>query len=176
VDIGLDNLDHPNYGGWGGRFVQSVDNPYRFEDGPRSADLNVETGKLDNNFPQTRWLKEIQEDFAARADWCIKPFAQSNHAPLISVKEGTAISAKAGQEIQLHIDGQDPDKNAIQFKAWCYPEAGTSKADIELHGKLASINIPSTAKKGETFHFIIEGNDNGSPSLTRYKRVIVTVI
>jgi hypothetical protein len=76
----------------------------------------------------------------------------------------------------LHIDGLDPDKNAIQFKAWCYPEAGTSKADIELKGKLASVTIPTSAKKGDTFHFVIEGNDNGSPSLTRYKRVIVTVI
>jgi hypothetical protein len=176
VDIGLDNLDHPNYGGWGGRFVQSAENPFRYEDGPRSADMNVETRKLDNNFPQTRWLKAIQEDLAARADWCIKPFAQSNHAPVISVKEGNAINAKAGQKIQLHVDGQDPDKNAIEFKAWCYPEAGTGIADIELQGKLASIIIPATAKKGETFHFIIEGNDNGSPSLTRYKRVIVTVI
>jgi len=176
VDLGLDNLNHPNYGGWGGRFVQSADNPYRFEDGPRSADMNVETGKLDNNFPQTRWLTAIQEDLAARADWCIKPFAQSNHAPVISVKEGSSIHAKAGQKIQLHVDGQDPDKNTIQFKAWCYAEAGTSNAEISLNGKIASIAIPATAKKGETFHFIIEGNDNGSPSLTRYKRVIVTVI
>jgi hypothetical protein len=176
VDIGLDNLDHPNYGGWGGRFVQSAENPFRFEDGPRSADFNVETGKMDNNFPQTRWLKAIQEDLAARADWCIKPFAQSNHAPIISIKEGTFIPAKAGQEIQFHIDGQDPDKNAIQFKAWCYPEAGTGKANIVLIGKLVSVTIPATAKKGDTFHFIIEGTDNGSSSLTRYKRVIVSVI
>ncbi len=176
VDIGLDNLSHPNYGGWGGRFVQSSENPYRYEDGPRSADFNKETGKMDNNFPQTRWLKSIQEDLAARADWCIKPFSQCNHAPEIRVKEGTSIKAIAGQKIYLHVDGYDPDKNSIQFKAWCYPEAGTGKTDIILNDKLASFTIPVTAKKGETIHFVIEGNDNGSPSLTRYKRVIITVI
>lgn len=176
VDVGLDNLDHPNYGGWGGRFVQSKENAYRFEDGPRSADLNTETGLLDNNFPQTRWLKAIQEDLAARADWCIKPYAKANHAPVINVKEGEKITAKAGQEIQLHIDAKDPDKNAVQFKVWCYSEAGSGQATILLNGNICTSKIPTTAKKGDSFHFIIEGNDNGIPSLTRYKRVIVTVI
>lgn len=176
VDVGLDNLDHPNYGGWGGRFVQSKENAYRFEDGPRSADINTETGLQDNNFPQTRWLKTIQEDLAARADWCIKPYAKANHAPVINVKEGEKITAKAGQEIQLHIDAKDPDNNAVFLKAWCYVEAGTGEAAIQLKGKIGTAKIPVTAKKGDSFHFIIEGNDNGSPSLTRYKRVIVTVI
>ena len=45
-----------------------------------------------------------------------------------------------------------------------------------MTGKTASIEIPATAKIGETFHFVVEGRDNGTPSLTRYKRVIVTVI
>jgi hypothetical protein len=176
VDIGLDNLDHPNYGGWGGRFVKSPDNGYRYEDGPRSAEFNPESNAIDNNYPQTRWLKAIQEDLAARADWCIKPFAAANHAPVMNVKEGVSISAKAGQEIDLHIDAKDPDKNTVQLKAWCYAEAGSGNATIVLHEKTAIAKIPAAAKKGDSFHFIIEGNDNGTPSLTRYKRVIVTVI
>ena len=176
VDVGLDNLDHPNYGGWGGRFMKSADNAFRYEDGPSSAEFNPESNALDNNYPQTRWLKTIQEDLAARADWCIKPFAEANHAPEISVKEGMKISAKAGQEIPLHIDAKDPDKNAVQLKAWCYAEAGSGQATIVLNGKTAIAKIPSTAKKGDSFHIIIEGNDNGIPSLTRYKRVIFTVI
>ena len=176
VDVGLDNLDHPHYGGWGGRFVKSSDNDFRYEDGPRSADFNPESNTLDNHYPQTRWLKAIQEDLAARADWCIKSFKDANHAPTIIVKEGIRLSLKAGQKFQLHVAGTDPDNNSIQFNAWSYPEAGSGKANIFLTGKTASIEIPATAKIGETFHFVVEGRDNGTPSLTRYKRVIVTVI
>ncbi|MEI8074095.1 MAG: DUF1593 domain-containing protein [Bacteroidota bacterium] len=176
VDVGLNNLDHPNYGGWGGRFVKSPDNAFRYEDGPHSAEFNPESNTVDNNYPQTRWLKAIQEDFAARADWCVKPFAAANHAPIVSVKEGADLYAKAGQKLVLHIDATDPDKNIVQLKAWSYPEAGSGKANIVLKGKSATVEIPANAKKGETYHFVMEGNDNGSPSLTRYKRVIVTVI
>lgn len=176
VDVGLDNLVHPNYGGWGGRFVQSPDNPYRYEDGPRSADFNAETGKMDINFPQTRWLKAIQEDLAARADWCIKPYSQANHPPQIIVKEGTNITGKPGQKIRLHIEAKDPDAQAVQLSAWPYQEAGSGKAEVVLNGNEAGIQIPSTAKKGETYHIVFEGTDKGSPSLTRYKRVIISIM
>ncbi|MBP9196170.1 MAG: DUF1593 domain-containing protein, partial [Saprospiraceae bacterium] len=33
VDVGLGNLDHPEYGGWGGRLIQSKVDPSRWEDG-----------------------------------------------------------------------------------------------------------------------------------------------
>ncbi|MBL0109697.1 MAG: hypothetical protein IPP42_02060 [Saprospiraceae bacterium] len=39
----------------------------------------------------------------------------------------------------------------------------------------APIKIPVTAVKGDTFHFIAEGTDDGVPALTRYQRVIVMV-
>ncbi len=39
----------------------------------------------------------------------------------------------------------------------------------------ALIKIPVTAVKGDTFHFIAEGTDDGVPALTRYQRVIVMV-
>ena len=175
VDVGLNNLDHPNYGGWGGRFVKSPDNAFRYEDGPRTAEFNPESNTLDNNYPQTRWLKAIQEDLAARADWCVKTFTEANHAPEISINEGNSIHAKAGQKIQLHINASDPDNNKVQLKAWCYPEAGSGKAGILLDGKKITVEIPAAAKKGDTYHFVIEGNDNGSPSLTRYKRMVVSI-
>ncbi|WP_353480640.1 hypothetical protein [Haliscomenobacter sp.] len=37
------------------------------------------------------------------------------------------------------------------------------------------LNIPKTAKKGETIHLIVEGKDAGSPALIRYQRLIVEV-
>ncbi len=175
VDVGLNNLNNPSFGGWGGRFVQAKDNPYRFEDSEQAADFNPETGKMDINYSQTRWLIAAQEDFAARADWCVKSYADANHAPQITVKEGMYLTAKAGQELLLNIETRDPDRNGIQLKAWAYPEAGSGKAGVTIGEKKAIVSIPDSAKKGDTFHVVIEGTDNGSPALTRYRRVVISI-
>ena len=177
MDTGLDNYKNPSYGGWGGRFVKAKDNPFRFEDGETAADLNPETGKMDKAFPQTRWLEAMQLDFLARAQWCVKSFEEANHAPWITVKEGTNLWANAGEKITLHVSAQDKDKNnVVQFKAWPYVEAGDGKAITLLEGNMVKVQIPSTAKKGDKYHVIVEGTDNGTPQLTRYRRVIIQVM
>src|SRR5680860_1891649 len=85
IDVGLDNLEHPNYGGWGGRLIQSDTNPNRWEDGEEVAEYKPFTQKMDNDFPQTRWIKALQMDFAARADWCVNSYEDANHAPTVPV-------------------------------------------------------------------------------------------
>ncbi len=179
LDVGLMNLDHPEYGGWGGRMVQSATNPYRWEDGRNLTDFNPFTQKQDASFPQTRWIEALQLDFAARADWCIKPYKEANHAPRIVVKEGAFIKAKAGGEVTLHAAAIDPDGHQVTFTFWQYAEAGTApgSAKIEPTQKASAvIEIPQNAKSGETIHIIVEGKDGGSPALIRYQRVILTVI
>jgi hypothetical protein len=37
------------------------------------------------------------------------------------------------------------------------------------------VKVPTDAKKGDTFHIVVEGTDNGSPALTRYRRVVITI-
>ena len=32
-----------------------------------------------------RWREAYQHDFAARMDWCVKPWAEANHIPLVVV-------------------------------------------------------------------------------------------
>ena len=39
----------------------------------------------------------------------------------------------------------------------------------------ASFTVPEDAGKGETIHIICEVTDAGTPPLTRYQRVVVTV-
>jgi hypothetical protein len=175
VDVGLNNLNNPSFGGWGGRFVQAKDNPFRFEDNDQAADFNPETGKMDINYSQTRWLIAAQEDFAARADWCVKSYADANHAPQITVKEGMFLTAKPGQELLINIETRDPDRNGIKLKAWAYPEAGSGRAGVAIGGKMATLSIPDNAKIGDSFHIVIEGTDNGIPALTRYRRVVIQI-
>jgi hypothetical protein len=175
VDVGLNNLNHSSFGGWGGRFVAAEGNPYRFEDNEKAADLNPETGKLDINYSQTRWLIAAQEDFAARADWCIKSFKEANHAPQITVNEGMNVSAKAGEKLTLHVSAKDPDGNEVKLNVWPYPEAGSGKSEVSLNDGRITVKVPIDAKKGDTYHVVVEGTDTGSPALTRYRRIVITI-
>ncbi|MDC6389229.1 DUF1593 domain-containing protein [Maribacter sp. PR1] len=175
VDVGLDNYKSPSRGGWSGRFVLSEENPFRYEDGNRAADLNPETGELDTSYPQTRWIKPMQLDFAARADWCIKTFEEANHSPEIKISEGSKINAVPGETITLNVSTFDVDNHPVALNIWCYEEAGSGKVEVETKQNSATIKIPMTTKSGSQFHIIVEGTDTGFPALTRYQRVIITV-
>ena len=176
INVGLDNLANPQYGGWGGRLKQSKTNPNRWEDGEEVADFNPITQKMDLAYPQIRWLEALQNDFAARADWCIKNYIEANHPPKILVAKNK-ISVTTGQTINLKAAATDPDKNKVNIFFWQYEEAGTSPEKVIITAILnqAQIKIPATAKRGDTFHIIVEGKDNGTPSLTRYQRVVLMV-
>lgn len=175
VDVGLDNYADPSRGGWSGRFELAADNPNRYEDGDLAADFNPESGELDNNYPQTRWIKAMQLDFAARADWCVLPYAAANHPPAISIAEGTNRLAKAGDQFTVQLSASDPDGHPVGLTAWSYAEAGDGKIDLSLEGTTLSLTVPKDAKPGMEYHVIVEGTDTGFPALTRYQRLIVQV-
>jgi hypothetical protein len=73
------------------------------------------------------------------------------------------------------VTSRDPDGNEVKLKVWPYPEAGSGKAESQLNDKKVEVTIPANAKKGETYHVVVEGTDTGSPALTRYRRVVITV-
>jgi hypothetical protein len=91
------------------------------------------------------------------------------------VKEGLNVNAKAGANLTLHVTSRDPDGNEVKLKVWPYPEAGSGKAEATLKDGKVAVKIPANAKKGDTFHIVVEGTDTGSPALTRYRRVVVTI-
>lgn len=174
----MENLEHPEYGGWGGRLVQSKEQVNRWEDGTPAADFNPYSDSMDLAYAQSRWVPVIQEDFAARADWCILDYDQANHAPSISVKGEKNRLVKSGSKIRLKFKLKDPDKDKVALKLWQYKEAGSGKHSliISANGSNgASIEIPNAATSGETYHLIAEGRDGGSPAMTRYERIIFTI-
>jgi len=38
-----------------------------------------------------------------------------------------------------------------------------------------SMQVPADATAGQTIHLILEATDNGTPALTRYQRIVVSV-
>ncbi|WP_199898617.1 PKD domain-containing protein [Prolixibacter bellariivorans] len=89
------------------------------------------------------------------------------------------ITAKPGTKVQLSAKGSyDPDGNELVYKWWQYKEAETYKGDVEIQNANepeASFIVPENASKGQTIHIVCSVKDNGSPKLTRYQRVIVTI-
>ncbi len=176
VDIGLNNLQNPQDGGWGGRLVQSAITPSRWEDGDAAADYNPFTKQMDKAFALTRWIPAIQNDFAARTEWCVKDFKNANHAPKVIVNSNR-LRVNIGQKVLISAKVTDPDGNKVSLKFWHYKEVGTCKDEVVVNqnGNTTEITIPTTAKSGDTIHIIAEATDNGKPVLTRYQRVILTV-
>jgi hypothetical protein len=113
-------------------------------------------------------------DFAARADWSVQPYDMANHAPVVTVEQ-SLIEAFPGQTVELSGKADDPDGDRLSYKWWNYAEAGTYPSEVKLNNvdnHSAQVVVPSDAKIGQTMHFILEVEDNGKPSLTRFQRIV----
>jgi len=178
INTGLRSVENPSYGGWGGRFVQSETNSRLWQDGKNVTDYNPFNKKEDAQFPQTRWVEAIQNDFAARADWCVKNYKDANHAPIANLKHAANLNVKAGQVVPLTGMAKDPDGNILRYQWWQYEEAGTYKGKVAIQNAdkpSASFTVPTDATAGSTVHIVFQVNDNGIPALTRYQRVVAKV-
>ena len=111
--------------------------------------------------------------------WSVTPdYKDANHAPVVSVKGPLNFSAAAGSTVKLQGQASDPDRNEVNVTWWQYSDAGTYPGEIRFSGNAAlatSFQVPVDAKPGQTIHVILEATDNGTPALTRYQRVVVTV-
>lgn len=200
IPNGLRSLESPGNGGWGGRYVKVRNNVWM--DPPPAAGYTHPSGqwgfsnswsKMMENYiapgqvvirtnyfkPVWRWLGEVQADFAARADWCVKGYASANHHPVVRLKDTPFdIVAQAGSKVVLDASPTtDPDGDELTFRWWHYSEAGTYEGETLAGSDRATttITIPEDARPGETIHMICEVSDSGTPSLTRYQRVVITV-
>jgi hypothetical protein len=126
-----------------------------------------------------RFFAAAENDFAARLQWSGTPrFSDANHPPVVTIKGPQTIAAPAGSTVTLQGEVSDPDHNAVRVTWWQYNDAGTYPGDISLSDPSAlksGFRVPDDAKSGQTINLILEVTDNGTPPLTRYQRVVVTV-
>ena len=47
----------------------------------------------------SRWTDAFQNDFAARADWCVKSYDEANHPPVVKLDNALDITAKPGAKL-----------------------------------------------------------------------------
>ncbi|MFO1477231.1 MAG: DUF1593 domain-containing protein [Verrucomicrobiota bacterium] len=208
IPNGLSNPEHPEWGGWGGRYelhkpdfdpnrkggsgvphepevraiwTDAVDElaPY----GPGEFGRAVKPANktfTGNKVTLWRWRDDFQNDFAARMAWCTKPVSEANHPPVPVLGNAENLTVHSGEGFGLDAAGTtDPDGDSLSFLWFHYPEAGTYATPIRIdsaeNGHGVYVKAP-LVDKPETAHFILKVTDKGNPPLSRYRRVIVTIL
>jgi hypothetical protein len=181
IPTGMNDPEQPGWGGWGGRHGRNPkhgDRPYYW-----ANQQDAWEGSTSRDNTLRRWVADLQNDFRARLDWCVKPPREANHPPLavLNGKGGKSIlqlTAPAGKNVPLSAAGSsDPDGQELTYEWFVYREAGTYAGDVTLSAIDAQskrLEIPADAS-GKTIHVILALRDRGTPPLASYRRAIVTV-
>lgn len=132
-------------------------------------------------------------------------FSKANHHPVVVVNGAkdltpVRIDAEAGSTVTLDAAGTyDPDGGKLTFKWWHYREPTATQwwVDAEVaplqiepadaEGRKVHVTLPPPDKcavelmsrkpveRGQLLHLILEVRDDGAPSLTSYRRVLIQV-
>jgi hypothetical protein len=179
---GLRTYEDAAYGGWGGRQVsKQVVNPFAMSSNDTSQQAMVSAiSSMNNNNNNTypNFFPAAQNDFAARLKWSVTPkYAGANHAPVVTIEGPLNVMASAGETIKLNGSVTDPDKNTVAIKWWQF-HVGSYPGTVTIENETterAKVSIPKDAVSGQKIHIILEAKDTGSPALTNYQRIIITV-
>jgi len=196
---GLNSPEHPNWGGWGGRYEFYTPRMQKWFQEPETRPLWTnavdEVLGFDGNWHTSnhatiwRWRSAYQNDFAARIDWTTKSYDKANHPPVVKLAHPAELTAKPGDVVTLSAEGStDPDGDKLSYEWFYYGEVGTLTTSNARTGQpleikssdqmQASFTVPNgrvMLPGTGTMHIILAVTDGGTPPLTRYERVIVTV-
>jgi hypothetical protein len=182
---GLRAYEAGSYGGWGGRVLNDPV-PVAFS-APAAdtsqqamaaamASMTERLNKIASGYPD--FFPAAQHDFAARLKWSVTgKYSDANHAPVVEIEGPLNILASAGQTIRLNGRVTDPDGDPVSMQWWQF-NVGTYPGKIIIPGAdspQVKLMIPKDAVSGETIHIIFQATDHGTPSLTGYQRVVITV-
>lgn len=208
IPNGLNVPERPDWGGWGGRYELRKPDPTTIKKGGSGVPIVPETREIwtdtvdtytpyvpaefgravrpglktyrDNKVTLWRWRDEFQNDFAARMDWCVKPYDEANHPPVPALKHPVEFSVRSGEGFVLDAgNSTDPDGDSLSYLWFHYLEAGSWKTPIKIDSAENAAGVfvrAPVVERPETAHFIVKVTDKGNPPLTRYQRVIVTIL
>jgi hypothetical protein len=192
LDNGLRAQEDPAFGGWGGR---KSDFPGWQIGGPGPGFKDASATQAGTSAPvkqqgsseaspgaagpvQSDFFPAMQRDFAARLKWSVTSrFAEANHEPRVRIRGPLDVYARAGEIIRLAGEVSDPDGDAVALRWWQY-RVGSCPGEVVFdtpEAAATNLRIPADAAPGQTIHMVLEATDSGTPVLTRYQRVVVTV-
>jgi hypothetical protein len=171
---GLSDFAHPWLGSWGGRFRGGT---HQLTDIPDS-DLDTKGDPDPRMSSVYRWREAFQADFAARLNWCVKSYNEANHSPIVQINEPPSRSIQPGGSIGLDASrSRDPDGNSLTFEWGIYPSDPAIAKLVNFRGGETSTpqidvgDLPA----GTAIPILLAAKDNGTPSLTRYARMMLVI-
>lgn len=181
---GFRTLENFSYGGIAGRYHLVPD-----EVNTKGERLNLWDVSEDvfvdrygeKHLTESMWpyVADIQRDFAARVEWAsADSFEKGEHAPELRVKEGTDLSASAGERVTLHADAISPDGDAVNITFRVYADASGAWADavcLQVQDNTAVCTIPAQALLGDLLHIVVKAQAEGHHRLVHYQQVIITI-
>jgi hypothetical protein len=171
VPNGLSDPMMPSWGSWGGRFMG---NGIQFFD-----DNDTYQGETDEMVSVYKWRQAYQADFQARMDWCVKPYKEANHVPVVVIGQERFQSVAPGTEVYLNASGSyDPDGDELSFHWEFYRDASSFKGSLEIINPdsiEARFIAPDVVYFPKTIHIVLTVKDSGAPALISYARIIITV-
>ncbi|MFV2103933.1 nucleoside hydrolase-like domain-containing protein [Micromonospora sp. LOL_024] len=188
---GLTDPDRVDWGGWGGRFgpagkagVRGMTESNRLGAESLYDPYYMYSDAAEGGSSISRWSTAIHNDFAARMDWSITSnYSDANHHPVAVVngdsgKQVLRISAAAGASVNLSAAGStDPDQDSLSYSWSYYDEPSSYHGAVTINNSAwisATVQVPSNAA-GTNLHIILTVEDDGSPSLHSYRRVVIDV-
>ena len=186
INNGLNEPDHIEYGGWGGRYVyQKVDNTLKLKD----KDLyplytGVSDSVLGNDdkihtSPQAtiwRFREAFQNDFLAKLNYLNNPnFEDCSHPLVIKIIKNVDLK----DEVKFSFEVINKDKGEFELNYFLYKDVTNYQGDIDVSFDLVNSNV--TLKRNERtskgdVHLVLEIKNKSKFYFVRYARVIVHVI
>ena len=188
IDRGLGWDISPAYGGWGGRYelfqAAGEVRPIWTDTVATRDSVEIEPGRTETSNQATiwRWREAFQDDFAARMNWCVADdFKEANHnpRPVLNGDRTTrvaVVNAKPGATVKLSAEGTDAgdEGQQVAISWWIYREAGSPPGATltKSDGVDTEVVLPDSKDPG-TVHVILQVEDDGTPRLFAYRRVVI---
>jgi hypothetical protein len=205
VQNGLGVGERPEYGSWGGRYAcagaggaQYVDAVDRVRVQGRVYASNHAAVWRWRDAVQNDFAARVRWSMAGE-------YAGANHHPVVVVNGArdltpVRVDAEAGATVTMDASGTyDPDGGGLTFKWWHYREPSATQwlvhaevaelliKAVDAEGRKVEVTLPPPEKcavdresgkaveRGQLLHLILEVTDDGTPSLTSYRRVLIQV-
>ena len=188
MSFGLRGLEDYRYGTLMGTIHVETD--------ANGRQMMADMGNMAKRVPRVNpFLKAYHEDFAARANWCVKSYAECNHNPSVLVApEDLDLFVKPGETVTLQAMVEDERPYAAKW--WLYGDGCVYGGDLEKAAEgvgtsacipmedaagddtsciKAAFTVPADAKPGDFFNLILTVKNEDENPMTSYGQIIVHV-